>query len=149
MKFKFYFFILSMCFFNLNLFSQEVNYNNGWYLVNSKDSTKIWLDINDKLIIDENLITLNCAKNIELIESETRPYKQIEVEFSDEGKLLWEIQTEKYINKNICFIYNNQYITIVKIGAIISSGKVCISSDNSNYNLEQLFEELKNSLKNK
>lgn len=147
MNFKLYFSFLTLCFFNFNLFSQEVNYDNGWYHVTSKDSTKIWLDINDDVLIEENLITIDYVKKIEIIESETRPFEQIEVEFNDVGKYLWEKQTEKYVNKNICFIYNNQLITIVKIGAIISSGKVCICSNNSNYKLEQLFEELKKLIK--
>ena len=129
--------------FSMTIFGQEKSKEIGWYLVKAKDSTTQYLNFNDDFSIENNLITIDYVKKIKLIKSKTRPFKQIQLEFNDLGSQIWETETSNHTGKQICFIYNNQVITIVGISTKISSGKVSFETENPNYNLEQLFDLLK------
>lgn len=129
--------------FITNFFGQEIERESGFYFVKAKDSTSKYLDINDDYSIEDALITIEFVKNIKIINSKTRPYRQIELEFNDEGKQIWEQKTDEFAGEKISFLYDNEVVNIVQITVKITSGKVNITSENPNYSLEELFEKLK------
>ncbi len=126
-----------------NLFSQEIEKECGWYYIKPKDSTSKYLDINDEYFIENSLITIDHVEKITLIDSETRPFKQIQFEFSENGKKIWEEQSDMFKGKFAGFVFDNQVITIVYITTKINSGRVSFSSENPNFKIEELFEKLK------
>lgn len=126
-----------------NLFSQEIEKEYGWYHIKPKDSTSKYLDINGEYFIKNSLITIDYVEKITFINSETRPFKQIQFEFTEEGKKLWEEQSDMFKGKFAGFVFDNQVITIVYITTKINSGRVSFSSENPNFKTEELFEKLK------
>lgn len=125
------------------ILSQEIDLKSGWYYLKPKDSTSKYIDIKDEYSIENCLITIDYVEKIEFIDSETRPFKQIQFVFNEEGKQLWEKQSDIFKEKMAGFIFENQVITTVLITSKIVSGKVSFPSNNPNYKIEELFEKLK------
>jgi preprotein translocase subunit SecD len=126
-----------------SIFSQESEKESGWYLIKAKDATSKYLDITDDYSIEDNLITIKHVKSIQLIASQTRPFKQIQLNFTEEGKQIWEEQTDKFSREKVCFIFENQVVAIVTITVKISSGSVSFSSENPKINTDELYNKLK------
>ena len=126
-----------------NIFCQEIERENGWYYLKPKDSTAKYLDLNDDFFIENSLITIDYVEKITFINSKTRPFKQIQFDFNEEGKKLWEEQSDIFKGKFVGFVFDNQVITIVFITTKINSGKVSFSSENPNIKTKELFEKLK------
>lgn len=137
------FVIIVLFFFGLNAFAQKEKYICGWYLIESKNGEQIFDDNkDDEYLIKDLLLSYKYVKNIKLINSPIRPFKQIQLVFNDEGKLIWEKLTDDLSKKNkqICFIYNDKVLIIVGISTKISTGKVSFGT--VDYDLETLYSEL-------
>lgn len=139
---KNYFLLLLLMMFT-TIFSQVSEKECGWYLVKAIDTTSKYLDIADEYSIENNLITIKYIESIQLIASQTRPFKQIQLNFSEEGKQIWEKQTDKFSREKVCFIFENQVVAIVTVTVKISSGSVSFSSENAKINTEELYNKLK------
>ena len=126
-------FLINLSFIQ-NTYSQERNLTTGWYaIVNSDNNLKINLKNTETpyFINESPIISIKNFKSSKLINSRTRPYLQIEIQYDEIGSKIWENKTEKLIGKKIGFISNSELLEVVEITSKISSGKVSFGISDS------------------
>ncbi len=144
MKFFKYIFLIVLFLNCRNIYSQINTPKLGLYIEDNinKSSLKLSYLNEDYLFNPTPIIKISYIKKVKLIKSKTRPYKQIQFEFNEEGTKIWEDVTEKNIGNQVGFIFENELYFIAKITSKIKSGKVSFGSDDKNFDLKTLYKKI-------